>query len=632
MLKELWPHQASRQLQMHCHLLPGKSPKISNFDLGTILSNFAAFKMATVKTLFDKLSNPVRKYAIFMLILSIALPTVGYGQFQPTPVKRSNNRITINGKGFYLHEVVKGQTLYGISKEYETSEEEIKKLNPELIQKIAYPGMVIRIPVIAGTEPNKEGTQEAKYKNHTVLPKENLFSISRQYGIRVDDIKDFNPDVRAGLKIGQVIKIPIDKITLEQKPLVSNEKLEQNISVKTNPTMDKDSSELPCRVKSFSHEKENFRIAIMLPLYLSQNDTLSYTDSLKNDHFRFYEFLEGVYLAIDSMQHEGMSMTVEVFDTERDPRTIKKIIDSNVLDNTDLIIGPVFTNEIEIVSAYSQRQNIPMISPLSTFDVFKSNPYAFQVRNNLAGQMELVSNYLGTKQSQNILVIGRFADRRSPDFTKFIADLNFRLQEQDPARKSTLKTLYFSESSKDYMSQDSSKTDLNKYLSVKANNYVILASENEVFITEIINQLNQKSATFPMQVFGINQWVFSDLDLSNLYNVNLELYGDFEEYPFIDYSDPLVLDFSRKYKKNWNIEPSKYSFLGFDITYFFTKALFLFGPNLAVSVPCWKEYLDHPTMLGPLEFRSKGSGYGYNNQAVQIIRYQKDELIRKRVN
>jgi LysM repeat protein len=612
--------------------LKGNDPGISNFDLAAILSNFAAFKIVTVKTLFNQIFTPIRKYAASLLIISVALNAACYGQFQPTPVKRSNNRITIGSNSYYLHEVIKGQTLYGISKEYETSEEEIKKLNPELSQKTAYPGMVIRIPVISVLESINSDKKEVKYKTHIVLPKENLFSISRQYGIRVDEIKDFNPEVKAGLKIGQIIKIPIDKITLEQKAVVSNEKKGDVISEPKNPTKEMGTIELPCQVKSFSHENENFKIALMLPLYLSQNDTLSYTDSLKNDHFRFYEFLEGVYLAIDSMQRQGMNMTIEVFDTERDTKIIKKIIDSKVLDNTDLIIGPVFPNEIELVSAYSERQNIPMISPLSTFDVFKSNPYAFQVRNNLAGQMELVTSYLGKRQNQNILVIGRFADRKNPDFTRFISDLNSRVREQDLTTRPSLKTLYFSESSKDYISQDSSKTDLNKYLSPKTNNYVILLSENEVFITEIINQLNQKSATFPMEVFGINQWVFSDLDLSNLYNVNLELYGDFEEYPFIDYSDPLVLDFCRKYKENWNIDPSKYSFLGFDITYFFTKALFLFGPNLTASLPCWKEYLDHPTMIGPLEFRVKGTGYGYNNQALQIIRYDKDELIRKRIN
>jgi hypothetical protein len=44
------------------------------------------------------------------------------GQFQPTPVVRSNEKTLVNGRIFYIHTVRKGQTLYSTCKAYEVSQ------------------------------------------------------------------------------------------------------------------------------------------------------------------------------------------------------------------------------------------------------------------------------------------------------------------------------------------------------------------------------------------------------------------------------------------------------------------------------------------------------------------------------
>jgi LysM repeat protein len=53
---------------------------------------------------------------------------------------------------------------------------------------------------------------------HKVEPKETLYSVSRRYGVSVDDIKKFNPSAAAGLKVGQVIKVP-SKTTAASTPV-----------------------------------------------------------------------------------------------------------------------------------------------------------------------------------------------------------------------------------------------------------------------------------------------------------------------------------------------------------------------------------------------------------------------------
>ena len=510
--------------------------------------------MVPVKAIAKNVIILKQKPALLLLMILLTVAQGGFSQFQPTPVTRSNNRTTVSGKSYYLHEVLKGQTLYGISKEYQVSEEDIKKTNPELNNKAIYPGLVLRIP---------------------------------------------------------------EKIT---EPVVPPEIQDTGI-------------EKPCRAKPFPHKSDNFRLAVLLPLNIEQNDTLTYSDTLKADHFRFYEFLEGVYLAIDSLQRRGLNMTLEIFDTERNTETIQKIIDNGRLDEADLIIGPVFPNEIEMISAFAKSKRIPMVSPLSTYDVARENPFAFQVRNKVPRRIELATEYLGSKYNQNILVIGRYAERKTPEFTRFLANLSAQVKDHDPAKKATVKTVYFSEISRTFLSQDSVIGSLDRHLSANGSNYIIIPSENEVFITEVINLVHMESMTRNIHVFGVNQWVFSDLDLGNLYDVNLELASDFEDdNAYIDYTSANVLDFCNKYRTNWNIEPSKYSFQGFDVTFYFANALFQFGRGLTATVPCWTEYLVSPSMLTPFRFQSSDKVSGFRNQAVTIVRYDKDELIRRKVN
>jgi LysM repeat protein len=71
---------------------------------------------------------------------------------------------------------------------------------------------------------------------HKVEPKETLYSVSRRYGVSVDDIKKFNPAAAAGLKVGQVIKVP-SKATAASTPVkVQTTQTTQTVSTSsTNP-------------------------------------------------------------------------------------------------------------------------------------------------------------------------------------------------------------------------------------------------------------------------------------------------------------------------------------------------------------------------------------------------------------
>ncbi|MBW8050067.1 MAG: LysM peptidoglycan-binding domain-containing protein [Cytophagales bacterium] len=129
-----------------------------------------------------------------------------------------------NGKVYILHKVEPKETLYGLSKRYGIPVEEIKEANPEIEQglKIA---QVIRVPLIKNTESINKSTTASISKGkkiHVVKQSQTLFSISKMYGITVDDIKKWNDLPGNDIKIGQPLVVGK---SLKNKTLTNNEKV-----------------------------------------------------------------------------------------------------------------------------------------------------------------------------------------------------------------------------------------------------------------------------------------------------------------------------------------------------------------------------------------------------------------------
>lgn len=144
-------------------------------------------------------------------------------------------------KNYLKHTVLKGETISQIATKYKVTPFDIYRLNPDYQAGIKENDIVL-IPIseIKSTAvvPNVVKPKPTSVKNHTTKPKENLYSIARDYNVDVNDLKALNADVlKEGLKIGQVIKIPSTTISnsdeptkIESKPVV----VETKSKVETN--------------------------------------------------------------------------------------------------------------------------------------------------------------------------------------------------------------------------------------------------------------------------------------------------------------------------------------------------------------------------------------------------------------
>jgi LysM repeat protein len=104
--------------------------------------------------------------------------------------------LSLFGQNYSKHTVLKGETITQIALKYKVSPLDIYNLNPDAQSGVQL-NSVLLIPVSKGNP-----------KIHEVLAKETVYSISKLYGVSVEDLEIANKDaLKEGLKIGQMLVI-----------------------------------------------------------------------------------------------------------------------------------------------------------------------------------------------------------------------------------------------------------------------------------------------------------------------------------------------------------------------------------------------------------------------------------------
>jgi LysM repeat protein len=109
---------------------------------------------------------------------------------------------------FIKHTVQPGETITSIARKYNITPYKIIKNNPGLKEKIN-PGDVILIPLSRQQDTILANAKYVGFKYHTVKENETVFSISKQYNTTIDDIIKVNKIDDYNIKLGQIIIIPI---------------------------------------------------------------------------------------------------------------------------------------------------------------------------------------------------------------------------------------------------------------------------------------------------------------------------------------------------------------------------------------------------------------------------------------
>lgn len=139
---------------------------------------------------------------------------------------------TVNGKQYLMHKVTKGEGVYGISKKYGVTANDIYEANEGADKGIKI-DQVLLIPrkgvTVSGSGPGKSSTttttastvKKTEKKYHVVAAGQTLSAIAKKYNTTVADIKKWNNLKSDNINLGQKIIVGETTTTVaETKPAV----------------------------------------------------------------------------------------------------------------------------------------------------------------------------------------------------------------------------------------------------------------------------------------------------------------------------------------------------------------------------------------------------------------------------
>ncbi len=423
---------------------------------------------------------------ILIFLFGFTLPDIVYGDDPPVIINRSYEVHEIDGRKYHFHAVLRGQTLYSIARAYGVSVEEIKAENPELEFGLRYDQM-IRIPYVE----KPVDTERDGFIEHRVRRRETLFGISRQYDVLMEDILQHNPEARKGLKVNQVLRIPVEPV--EEEPEHKTYKVSEgdtfyslsrkfNVSIEDineiNPGLEGvlkagQVIKLPCYARpeppepfgepeeieeteiterdyaymEFTewHEielwdedycrspvlKEQYDVALLIPLFLEDADDYYEKGARLPEHhrsFTFIEFYEGILIALDSVEQMGANITLHVHDVCQDTTKALSVVDSPGFEEMDLIIGSFFPETLMIVAEFAAKHGIPVVSPLlQARKQLGFHSNIFQFTPSLSAQLNDLAEYVSYKYPTQNIIL---VHNDQPHVVRIINEFGDNLNKQ----------------------------------------------------------------------------------------------------------------------------------------------------------------------------------------------------------
>ncbi|MBE0650379.1 MAG: LysM peptidoglycan-binding domain-containing protein [Bacteroidales bacterium] len=267
-----------------------------------------------------------------------------------------NHQQTDPNKGFIVHIVKPKETLYSISRKYGVSLNDLYLTNKNLTTAIKI-GQKILIPK---KKINKE------FVVYSPAGKIRLKKVAKLYGISVGKIKQANPFSGRFVFPGQLVKIPTEKQP-EVIPLTPGAQKTQQPETAVKEEVKQPQPSPGCEP---SVHIRTFKIALMVPLYLEQTDSLNrYQFMMQQERhfepFRFIQFLQGALLATESLKAQGMNVQLYVYDVDQTLTKTSKVLSRPELMDMDLIIGPFYSQSFDEVSLFAGHFHIPIVNPLT---------------------------------------------------------------------------------------------------------------------------------------------------------------------------------------------------------------------------------------------------------------------------
>jgi len=566
------------------------------------------------KITFDKgpmTGKNINKYLLTCVFFLTTL--VYYGQAKSTNIQ------SIDGKKYYVHKIEKGQSLYGVSKLYNVSLDQLYLINPEL-KTGAKAGQEIKVPYTATTSPIAPMTSSAgpvdtnRYLTYKILKGETVYSLSKKFNLSEKQITTYNPILAQGVKEGQIIVIG-EKIKTKLATKEAKKENKQVFTVKEKPVVTIDSASLKPPSKP---RKPSYNVALILPFRLDHTIEMDLSMLVKTSgNFPTVpalavDFYLGFKRAVDSLVTKDFEINIELYDIDdKDSLKLAQLANDPKFKEFDMIFGPLYASGFKSIAKKAKEYRIPIVSPITQQNkilfnnnyISKTNPSQFTLLESLA---DYCIDSLVTGKANVILMSASEKDKKETAFVNaFKKYYNDRQKLSPKLVKDTVRVV-------------KGLAGLKSAYVPNEKNIVVSLTNNQVFVADFTTQLALFGDKKDITLCGWENSTTNDnIDQEYLNQLNYTFPNQYNLVNTASY-DPII----GSYEQQQGTYPGEFYFIGFDIALYYLKNLRDIGPDFVHTL----NTLPSETNYMRFKYARPDVLTGFDNRGVYIFRYNNYRL------
>lgn len=512
------------------------------------------------------------------------------GEKLKIPQKETSTYPNEKTEDMYLfHTIQPKETLYGVSKQYQVSVEQITKANPGLTTQSFAAGKTIRIPAVSIESLPVTKTQtvvkEIEYK---IKRKETMYSLCKRFNTTSSKLIEYNPELRSGLKAGMIIKVPVQT--------------EETITV--NPDQNEFDIDALIAFRNEVQKVDVVKIALLL----------SFKSADGKQSAARVEYYEGLLMAVDSLRKTGVSVDLAVYDIGDGTQKTKEALQTEALRSAHLIIGGITNDQIELIADYALKNEIKYVVPFAKCDRLTSdNGYVFQINTSYQNLYSYATSRACTLFTNYNIIIVNTNDKDEKDL--FIKTFKANLTEQGISYRE----LSFNERS--------FQSDISSMLSTAKPNLVVPVSGSMEALVKLKGSLRiiaDTRASYHLTLFGHPEWQkYTAECLDDFFKLNTHFYTSFFANNLSNDVQRFTKQYHLLYKKSMIASYPKYAMLGFDTGMYFVQVINRLGVNFETNM----QLMNHNSLQTGFNFERVNNWGGFINTSLYFVRYNKDYTI-----
>lgn len=580
----------------------------------------------------------------------------------------AQKKVIYEGEACYVHIVEKGNTLYGISKEYAAPIPKIIDFNPSVKVGLSI-GQKVYVPIkyIVKREAKRSPDLKGNVLVHQVRKGETLYSLSKKYQIDQGVLLQANPGLaETGLKKGQKINIPTVSVMVDQslvRPAVEDSLVHHEViqgetlySISRSYEVEIDDLKkvngglvgglrtgmtlrLPIRrsgapMNPDSQHQEiietevmrqdisdgvSFDIGLLLPFALGTQDTTNSVVPRRPDDIMkltdiAFEFYRGSQVALEELSESGLSASVHVIDVSSDAKDVDRCLRRKGISDLDLVIGPLHKDAFERVSSNGKLAQVFRASPISSTlgTVASNDPNAARVKSSDEDLIQsIIEDIRKNHRDDNIVLLS--GEKRSLH-KEFLEQWRMQDTTIKGASKIVIEELAWDKNA---------ATKLKEILEATGSNIIIFPVADRPSITDLMANLATTAfRDVNITLFGMEQWMkYDNLDAAVLERVNLHI----PVSSFVDFEDRRTIEFIKEYKDLYGTIPgaAAYAMLSYDITMFYVRGIMYYGDTFLEH----QDQLHSTGIITGFEMRRSPEGAWVNGYGL-MLEYRGHDFVR----